>query len=162
MGKVWFNYAMVTQQLLDYIRQQQGFGTPREAILRTLVAKGWSEKDVNEAFAALRGAPMGASSVPARARKSSKGLLVLVLILLLGAALAAAAYVEQPLVLSIIAQVQEKITTMRGETAPDNQLEATSTLTQPQTTPDLVPATTTPTMASSTATTTQATTSRAR
>src|SRR5579859_1347074 len=48
---------MIEPQLLDYIRQQTAAGIPKENIAKTLVANGWQVDVINEAFAALSGAP---------------------------------------------------------------------------------------------------------
>ncbi len=42
---------MVDPQLMDYVRQQVAAGVPREEISKTLIATGWKEGDVQEAFA---------------------------------------------------------------------------------------------------------------
>jgi hypothetical protein len=44
---------MVNQQLLDYIKQQIQQGVDREQIKNSLLANGWQEEDINEAFALI-------------------------------------------------------------------------------------------------------------
>lgn len=43
---------MINQQMFDYIKQQSQQGVSREQIKNSLLAKGWSENDINEAFVA--------------------------------------------------------------------------------------------------------------
>jgi hypothetical protein len=50
---------MVSQQLLDYIKQQLQLGKNKEAITRELLAGGWQQADIDSGFASL------ASGVPA-------------------------------------------------------------------------------------------------
>ena len=45
---------MITPQILDYVRQQLGAGVSREQILQNLSTQGWSQQDINEAFAAVK------------------------------------------------------------------------------------------------------------
>lgn len=42
---------MVTQQLLDYIKQQTQMGKTQAEITQALLGQGWQESDVNQAFA---------------------------------------------------------------------------------------------------------------
>ncbi len=50
---------MVTQQLLDYIKQQTQTGKNKEEITTALLAKGWRAQDVEQAFAGMTsGAPL--------------------------------------------------------------------------------------------------------
>ena len=44
---------MITQEILDYISQQQAAGITREQISQALTAGGWPLADVNEAFSAI-------------------------------------------------------------------------------------------------------------
>jgi hypothetical protein len=44
---------MITPQILDYVRQQLVAGVSREQILQNLSTQGWSQQDINEAFAAV-------------------------------------------------------------------------------------------------------------
>ena len=44
---------MVTQELLDYIKQQIQLGTDRGQIKATLTANSWVAEDVEEAFSRL-------------------------------------------------------------------------------------------------------------
>ena len=44
---------MINQQILDYIKQQLQQGVSREQIKSSLITNGWSENDINEAFATL-------------------------------------------------------------------------------------------------------------
>lgn len=44
---------MINQQLLGYIKQQLQRGFNREKIKNSLIAKGWQESDIDEAFASL-------------------------------------------------------------------------------------------------------------
>lgn len=44
---------MANQQLLDYIKQQLEQGASTEQIKNAIIARGWKESDMNEAFAAL-------------------------------------------------------------------------------------------------------------
>lgn len=44
---------MINQQILDYIKQQFQQSVSREQIKSSLMANGWSEKDINEAFGIL-------------------------------------------------------------------------------------------------------------
>lgn len=41
---------MVSPQLLDYVRQQQAAGVPKEEIAKSLIASGWQVSDINEAL----------------------------------------------------------------------------------------------------------------
>jgi len=49
---------MVTQQLLDYIKQQTQNGKTKEEITASLLAAGWKAPDVEQAFANPNGIPM--------------------------------------------------------------------------------------------------------
>lgn len=49
---------MTNQQLLDYIKQQLQQGIGREQIKSSLIANGWQENDINEAFATLSNNPV--------------------------------------------------------------------------------------------------------
>jgi hypothetical protein len=54
---------MVTQQLLDYIKQQTLLGKSNEDIVSTLRAAGWQEQDINRAFAnTTSGVPLPVSA----------------------------------------------------------------------------------------------------
>src|SRR6266404_4731796 len=54
---------MVTQDMLNYIKQQQGLGKSKEEITQALLASGWHKEDADEGFAAASGgAP--ASAMP--------------------------------------------------------------------------------------------------
>jgi hypothetical protein len=44
---------MVSQQLLDYVRQQLAAGVLKDAIIKALATQGWTEQDVNEAFTTI-------------------------------------------------------------------------------------------------------------
>ncbi|HOI60389.1 MAG TPA: hypothetical protein PKU93_03645 [Candidatus Pacearchaeota archaeon] len=44
---------MVTQQLIDYIKQQLGAGVSRDEIKNILLANNWQEADINEALASV-------------------------------------------------------------------------------------------------------------
>ncbi len=56
---------MITQQLLDYIKQQLQQGTSREQIKSLLIAKGWQAHDVDEAFAFIENPVSQSQSVSA-------------------------------------------------------------------------------------------------
>lgn len=59
---------MANQQLLDYIKQQLEQGASTEQIKSAIIARGWKESDMNEAFAALSqdstSSPLTESPVP--------------------------------------------------------------------------------------------------
>lgn len=46
---------MINQQLLDYIKQQSQQGASQEKIKSMLIANGWLESDINEAFGSVAG-----------------------------------------------------------------------------------------------------------
>ncbi len=52
---------MVNQQLLDYIKQQLKQGVSREQIRSSLMANGWQEADINEAFVSIN-SPISSTS----------------------------------------------------------------------------------------------------
>jgi hypothetical protein len=95
---------MITPELNAYIRQQLGIGTAKDVIKKTLSEKGWSEQDLNDAFAAIETQPQSPSpqkiippSQPINQPVSSgghKGVLaiIVVIVLLLCAGGAFAAY----------------------------------------------------------------------
>lgn len=59
---------MVTQQLLDYVKQQLGMGVGRDAITGVLRAQGWADEDISTAFIQAQGASLSlapVSSAPA-------------------------------------------------------------------------------------------------
>ncbi len=43
-------YNMINSQLLEYIKQQTHQGVNREQIIQSLLANGWQQSDINEAF----------------------------------------------------------------------------------------------------------------
>jgi len=49
---------MHTPQLLDYIRQQTAMGSTKENIQKSLTASGWSQPDIDAAFAAVASEPV--------------------------------------------------------------------------------------------------------
>lgn len=46
---------MITQQLLDYVRQQLAVGISRQNLAAALIAEGWPAADVEAAIAAVSG-----------------------------------------------------------------------------------------------------------
>lgn len=50
---LWDTRYMITQQVLDYIRQQLATGISKEQIGQNLSTQGWSQQDINEAFASI-------------------------------------------------------------------------------------------------------------
>lgn len=48
----------ISQQLLEYIRQQMAMGTTKENIQRFLVDSGWSQSDIDAAFEAVASQPV--------------------------------------------------------------------------------------------------------
>lgn len=55
---------MINQQLLDYIRQQSQQGASQEKIKSMLIANGWLESDVNEAFGSVVGTSSHQPQIP--------------------------------------------------------------------------------------------------
>jgi competence protein ComGC len=55
---------MITQQLLDYIREELKRGTSKEQIKNVLIASGWQAQDVEEAFSLISNSSSPSSSVP--------------------------------------------------------------------------------------------------
>jgi hypothetical protein len=58
--------SMSHQKLLDYIRHQTAMGTKREDIQRFLVSSGWTQPDMDAAFAAVASEPVRKRSIIAR------------------------------------------------------------------------------------------------
>jgi len=46
-------FYMTNPQLLDYVHQQQAMGNSKEVIQKSLAASGWSQPDIDEAFATV-------------------------------------------------------------------------------------------------------------
>jgi hypothetical protein len=78
---------MITQQLLDFIKEQLKLGTPREKISADLLANGWTRGDIEEGFENVEklGAVMldPRISVSIKTTKKSSGLKTFFLVLLL-------------------------------------------------------------------------------
>ena len=55
---------MITQDLIAYIRQQIGAGILRSTIEQTLLAKGWHEQDIAEAFSVVQNSQVQPSTTP--------------------------------------------------------------------------------------------------
>lgn len=55
---------MANQQLLDYIKQQLQQGVSKEQIKNSLIANGWQEEDINEAFSLASSPTPPISSLP--------------------------------------------------------------------------------------------------
>ncbi len=56
---------MVNQQMFDYIKQQLQQGVSREQIKNSLMANGWQENDINEAFNMFSNNPVPSPQAPA-------------------------------------------------------------------------------------------------
>lgn len=76
---------MVTQQLLDYIKQQLQNGLSRENIKSALTTNGWGENDITQAFSTLNSQSTATNLTPLinRPNKSSKKIYYVVFVVLL-------------------------------------------------------------------------------
>ncbi len=84
---------MINQQLLNYIKQQLQRGVDREKIKNSLLANGWQETDINEAFVFINSSNLQSSpekipsqqfSAPSQQPKRKKNKALLAIIFVIG------------------------------------------------------------------------------
>ena len=67
---------MVTQQLVDYIKQQLQSGISRDNIKSALVTNGWSENDIIQALNAMDNQPAQANLTATTGKPISKKIIM--------------------------------------------------------------------------------------
>ncbi len=78
---------MITQQLLDYIKQQLAQGISKEIINSNLLSQGWQQQDVDEAFSAAENQSVIVPQSPQISFTSEKNKTTIILIVVGGALL---------------------------------------------------------------------------
>lgn len=74
---------MVTQQLIDYIKQQLQNGSDRESIKNSLITNGWSESDIIQALNTIGNQPTQTNLTPTTNKPGSKKIYYVVFAVLL-------------------------------------------------------------------------------
>lgn len=135
----------MNQDLVNYIKQQQSLGKPKDQITQTLLASGWKPEDVNEAFVSLENPapvvgldPLSAAPVTSHMNKKLLGIIGGVVVLLLAGGVLAYTFMpkspekilEKALANSGKITSSEFFGTMEGKVKVDTGI-GTGTMTQP-------------------------------